>query len=252
MTASTGGAGAAIGGADYGTAKVTIRGGVVKATAAGNGRGIGGGGKLSSDSSTVTLGYYDTTGGTIRVYASSYSGTVTLEEPFAWAASVGGEFTRKFYPGVVNDNSKLGGGYLTLWGGGVYNWADLQMALSGAGLNAVIQLKSKDIYAESGDTFLTVPAGQVITLDLNGRKIDRSLNAHGASAKDDGYVIKVEEGATLTIIDSSDAKTGTITGGNTSGDVGGIRNEGTLTIEGARSPATIAPAAAAASIIPAP
>ena len=64
-----------------------------------------------------------------------------------------------------------------------------------------------------------------ITLDLNGKTIDRGLST--AAAVSDGSVIKIE-GGTLTIKDSSATNldgtdgTGTITGGNTRGSGGGI------------------------------
>ena len=64
-----------------------------------------------------------------------------------------------------------------------------------------------------------------ITLDLNGKTIDRELST--AAALSDGSVIKIE-GGTLTIKDSSATKsdgtggTGKITGGNSSNTGGGI------------------------------
>ena len=72
---------------------------------------------------------------------------------------------------------------------------------------------SKDAIAAEADTALVV------------HNINRGLA--DAQAKDEGYVIKNE--GILTIVDS--AGKGKITGGNASGDVGGIRNTGTLTFD---------------------
>ena len=71
------------------------------------------------------------------------------------------------------------------------------------------------------NTYLSVNSD--ITLNLNTYTINRSL----ASAITDGYVIKVASGKTLTITGS-----GTITGGNNTGNAGGILNEGTLVLSG--------------------
>ena len=75
-----------------------------------------------------------------------------------------------------------------------------------------------------------------VTLDLNGYTLNRGLN----SPIDLGSVIRVEPKSSLTINDSSDNPdtpeydgTGTITGGYTNQDGGGIVNHGTLTINGA-------------------
>ncbi len=77
--------------------------------------------------------------------------------------------------------------------------------------------------AGTEDGALIVPNGVSFTLNLNGT-LDRDLML--AEAKADGYVIKVEQGGTLTI------NGGTITGGNNTGDGAGIYNAGTLNING--------------------
>ena len=75
----------------------------------------------------------------------------------------------------------------------------------------------KDYTADTGDSYLQVPAGQNVELDLNGHTIDRHLT----EAQNAGYVISVL--GTLTVKDSStDAEhpygQGKITGGWNSGD----------------------------------
>ena len=67
-----------------------------------------------------------------------------------------------------------------------------------------------------------------LTLDLNGRTLQRDLDAPVA----DGCVIRVEQSADLIVKDESTAKTGKITGGNNTGSGGGIYNRGTLILEG--------------------
>lgn len=74
---------------------------------------------------------------------------------------------------------------------------------------------------------LRIPKGVTVTLDLNGKTLDRGLE----TCVDLGSVIRVEPGGTLTIKDGSDNNAGLITGG-ASWNGGGICNHGTLTIEG--------------------
>ena len=90
---------------------------------------------------------------------------------------------------------------------------------------------------KTSSSYLNVPSGKTVVLDLNGYKIDRGLKDAAAIVK--GYVI-CNEGA-LTINDSrstsSDAGItgitgGAITGGKNSNAAGGIDNSGSLTING--------------------
>lgn len=74
---------------------------------------------------------------------------------------------------------------------------------------------------------LNIASGKNVVLDLQGYSVSRSLN----TAADDGHVIKVESGATLTVQDTSDGAAGTITGGKTKGRGGGIHNLGTFILK---------------------
>lgn len=105
----------------------------------------------------------------------------------------------------------------------------------------------QDVTADSsgsfgtGDGFLSngiinVPADAKITLDLNGYTLDRGLT----SAKQSGHVIQVSgKSCRLIIEDNSSEKTGTITGGNSTGNGGGIyvgsaNAESTLFVNGVK------------------
>ncbi len=98
----------------------------------------------------------------------------------------------------------------------VGTWQELNAALQSSG---EVKLK-QNIKAGSGDSYLSVRTGKTVTLDLNGFTIDRGLT--NAAAKDKGYVMSLSSNANLTIKDSSPDQTGKITGGNSSGNGGGI------------------------------
>ena len=107
------------------------------------------------------------------------------------------------------------------------NWMTIQEALAGVSTTITVNLP-KDIVAGTEDQALVVPTGKTVTMNLNGFTLDRSLDI--VPAEVDGFVLKVENGASLTINDLSDGKTGIIKGGHNTGNGGGIYNEGTLVI----------------------
>ena len=95
---------------------------------------------------------------------------------------------------------------------------DLQAKIDAAEDNATITLDSDTTITET-----LVITGKTLTLDLNGC----TLRMTGT-----GSVLKVSGRATLTITDSSAAKSGTITGGNAEdGDGGGVYVEAHATLE---------------------
>lgn len=79
-----------------------------------------------------------------------------------------------------------------------------------------------------------VPSGAKITIDLNGFCLDRR---EGSKTRDDGEVINVASGGTLTIIDSNpyanhgDYLGGGIIGGSSGDGAGGIHVNGTLNMK---------------------
>ena len=87
-------------------------------------------------------------------------------------------------------------------------WNGLQTQLRAGG---TVKL-TRDYTAGESDEALTIIVEKTVELDLNGHTIDRGLTGKDAAAN--GCVIKVE--GTLTLTDSSEGKTGRITGGNNS------------------------------------
>ena len=99
----------------------------------------------------------------------------------------------------------------------INSWAVLKETLAAGSGTITIH---NDLSDASNVGALVVSHNMV--LDLNGHTLNRNRTAEEA----DGYVIKVESGASLTIIN------GTITGGWNSGSGGGIYSEGALTLNG--------------------
>ncbi|MBQ7464199.1 MAG: hypothetical protein IJS86_05000, partial [Lachnospiraceae bacterium] len=109
--------------------------------------------------------------------------------------------------------------------GDITTWSELQSAVTSAGTTETTITLEQDITATEGDLFLSIPEKARLTFDLKGHKLDRGLA--GKSASDNGCVIKLTPGSSsnptkLTIIDSSEAGTGMITGGNSSDPGGGV------------------------------
>jgi hypothetical protein len=102
-------------------------------------------------------------------------------------------------PGSTEDNPYV-----------VTTWADLKAKMEAGGyirLDADVTDPDK-----TSGSYLYVPSGKTVTLDLNGHTIDRGLTEKTTC----GFVIKVD--GTLTLNDSSNPSTGTITGGYDYGD----------------------------------
>ena len=107
-------------------------------------------------------------------------------------------------------------------------WNDLQQRIneadSGDTVNLICSCK-----AAADDTALVIPSGKELTIDLKGFSIDRGLA--GKQAVEGGNVIT--NNGILTIKDSSGNKSGKITGGNNTGNGGGIISDNyyTFTLE---------------------
>ena len=108
------------------------------------------------------------------------------------------------------------------------NWMNIQDTMNDELTNNITVNLPKDITAGSEDTALVVPAGKAATINLNGFTLDRGLDI--VAAQNEGYVLMVENGASLTINDLSEGHTGIIKGGNNIDNGGAIYNEGTLVI----------------------
>lgn len=85
---------------------------------------------------------------------------------------------------------------------------DTAADVSGGGDIPMLKL-DRDWKASDKDVVLTIPEGKSIVIDLAGHTIDRNMS----SQDENGNVFQVGSGRTLVIKDSSDGKTGTITGG---------------------------------------
>ena len=131
------------------------------------------------------------------------------------------------------DLSSGAGSALTVWGraplGDTYyttgaemsEWAVLQSSVNYAKSGTELCLIS-DVTAAPEDAALTVPAGKSVTLRLTDCALDRGLS----EARADGQVIAVRGSLTLT-------GTGTVTGGCSSGNGGGVLVDGgSFTLEG--------------------
>lgn len=114
----------------------------------------------------------------------------------------------------------------------VNTWSGMKQAVNEIQDGKTIVLTA-DLTAGSDDSTIGVvrsSAGSSFTIDLAGHTIDRNLSSENKNNK--GHVFDVNKG-TVTIKDSSESKTGKITGG--SDENGGaivIGGEGTLNIEG--------------------
>lgn len=106
-----------------------------------------------------------------------------------------------------------------------YVTLEAALAAVGSGTGTITMLKDKTI--SDFDERIVIPTGANITLDLNGHTITSAIPCAGG-AHDSTYVVEVEEGATLNLVDNSDAKGGQFV--HTSGDMGTtfLRNAGTL------------------------
>ena len=111
-------------------------------------------------------------------------------------------------------------------------FSDLQTMIDSATINTTVKLEKDYTYDKDIDsTSNTITINKTITLDLNGHTISGN-NVNGNS------VITIKQGATLSLVDESDAKNGKITGGqgcsNKSGETygGGVYNDGTFVMSG--------------------
>ena len=225
---TVGGSGAGIGGGKRNTSggSVTINGGVISAS---GDYGIGSGEEGSADVA-ITLDYTEATRDTISITASSFGGTVTLNQPFQNWNGV------RLHPRTA-DTSYMSGSPLIAWDGIINSWERLQFAIDVAENGSTISL-TEDIIAKESyyDKTLLVPEGKSITIDLCGCTVNRNPSIAGVDQ--DGCVI-INKG-TLTITDSNGS--GKITGGSninhgapnntTSYNGGGIYNSGALTLDG--------------------
>ena len=123
----------------------------------------------------------------------------------------------------------------------VADWVGLQEAIDVAEANQVVQLSDNVVCAEDQGCIRIEGEDKSVTIDLNGHALDRNLTSKREDGQeegqDDGHVVAVRAGATLTIMDSSATEgnpgTGTITGGWATSGGGVFVGEGaTLNLRG--------------------
>lgn len=93
-----------------------------------------------------------------------------------------------------------------------YSWEDLN---ADHGTLPYIIVLEKDITAPSGSSPLLIPAGKTVTIDLNGHTLSRGLSGDAVA---NGNVITVKG----KLILKSSASGGKVTGGNSTGNGGGV------------------------------
>lgn len=103
-------------------------------------------------------------------------------------------------------------------------WSVLKSAMAAGGNISL----TRDYTAHSSDSYLEVPIGITVNLDLNGHSVTRTLS----EATDGGCIIK--NNGTLTI-----AGSGYISGGYNNDNGGAIHNNGNLTLEGPSSTSSL-------------
>ena len=228
----TGGNNTDDGGGIYNNGTLNILGGRItgnKVAEGKNGGAIYNNGSLTMQGAPYITG--NTGNGTANnVYLPAAHSTITISAALSNTTSIGitmetrGVFTSGLnsttgYQKFASDNTTFetgnNGGEAQIQ----TEWEGLQTLLSAGGTVTL----SKNYTAKAIDAGLVISSGTV-TLNLNGKTINRNL----ASAAENGYVIKVNAGATLTIQGSANGST--IKGGYNSGNGGGIYNCGTLTI----------------------
>ncbi|SCW49499.1 hypothetical protein SAMN02910456_01423 [Ruminococcaceae bacterium YRB3002] len=238
-------AGAGIGGGRLNKSggTVTINGGVISATLDYNdenvGSGIGNGGgddEHTAATVSVVLDYNDATKDTISITTTCIgsaptrsNGSVKLNKGFQNEKYV---FYTGTYAGSEGSSRRenMRKSALVPWDGLAHTWKTLQDMMDQWYIYKKDIKLGEDITALPDDRDLYTRNSQYWTqeavIDLNGFRLDRGLT--GQDACSNGYVL-INEGK-LTIKDGAGG--GVITGGCTSGNGGGIYNNGTLIIEG--------------------
>ena len=108
----------------------------------------------------------------------------------------------------------------------VNSWSQLQSAIDDGNYEKVIKL-TDNIRADSSQTRIRIYDGDIVTIDLNGK----TLNRNRQSSDGDGHVIEVRSGGKLTVTDSAGG--GCITGGYaTRGGGVNVNNGGSFTLAG--------------------
>ena len=128
--------------------------------------------------------------------------------------------------GMGSSSSALAAGYDDYERIIVTTESELRSAVSQASSKTMVVM-GKDITLAGGPLMAPLASASCV-LDLHGYTLSRDLD----EAQSQGYVICIDKGCALSILDQDPLHGGTITGGNRIGSGGGIYNNGTLAMMG--------------------
>ena len=172
---------------------------------------LGSGITATGESVEISSTTYYAAGTTVTL---GYTGTVPANQIVVY--SVGTEVLSGNSFTMTAADATVSAEVITEW-----EWLNRQLAAASTDSeNPTLITLDQDYTAQTTDGYLTIPSGHYVTLDLNGHTLNRNL----AAATTNGYVLLVN--GTLTINDNSNPSTGTITGGNSSSNYGGVCVDG--------------------------
>lgn len=233
------------GGGIYNTGILTLEGTISitgNKTGTGNGSGIYNAGALTMGGTVVINdnrkgGNTFNTGNQDNLYLSAGHGPITINNTLTTSSNIGiiTEMPGVFTSGLSSASATYS--VFTCNNDGVMEiidhsgeaetrtyWSVLKNQMAADGNISL----TRDYTAHSSDSYLEVPIGITVNLDLNGHSVTRTLS----EATDGGCIIK--NNGTLTI-----AGSGYISGGYNNDDGGAIRNNGNLTLEGPSSSSSL-------------
>ena len=233
------------GGGIYNTGTLTLEGTISitgNKTGTGNGSGIYNAGALTMGGTVVINdnrkgGNTFNTGNQDNLYLSAGHGPITINNTLTTSSNIGiiTEMPGVFTSGLSSASATYS--VFTCNNNGVMEiidysgeaetrtyWSVLKSQMAADGNISL----TRDYTAHSSDSYLEVPIGITVNLDLNGHSVTRTLS----EATDGGCIIK--NNGTLTI-----AGSGYISGGYNNDDGGAIRNNGNLTLEGPSSSSSL-------------
>ncbi len=216
VTAAGGSKGAGIGTGEDGSMReyIMINGGNITASGRDGGAGIGLGAG-GSNQCAIVLDWTPESFSSTEISASSYS----------HAPIVGASFKGLVYGNIyIPNQGTIPDGETLVPHIAAYDWISLQASISAASDGGTVKLLA-NCTASLDDTAITIPAGKTVTIDMDGHTLDRNLTDE--EPQKNGSVI-INNGTLIIKGNNSQYVKGAIRGGNTTGNGGGILNNGTL------------------------